>query len=125
MENLLMLIDMQQVKLNKQQVEFIVRKVPAVFNADTFQQELGTDKLEAIAADLEVTFEMFWKEYPNKINRKRALSVWDKLSKSNQVLAYIGLYKYKKYAEKNSKWYNVSMPETYLKDEYWTNEYAR
>lgn len=68
----------------------------------------------------EITFEMFWSKYNEKIlsSKKRTLSTWNKMSKSEQKKAYNYIYKYisilplgvrKKYAE------------TYLNSEIWNN----
>ena len=68
----------------------------------------------------EVTFDMFWNRYDEKIrsSKKKALSGWNKMSKANQVRAFRFISKYesnilpgtaKKYAE------------TYLNAELWAN----
>jgi len=68
----------------------------------------------------EITFEMFWKKYDDKVNssRKRTKIKWDKMKINEQIKAYNYIQKYfasvpygtrKKYAE------------TYLNAELWNN----
>ena len=85
--------------------------------------ELGKLKSSTVTIteiDQEVTFEMFWNRYDEKIrsSKKKALSGWNKMSKANQVRAFRFISKYesnilpgtaKKYAE------------TYLNAELWAN----
>lgn len=69
---------------------------------------------------IEVTFEMFWNKYNDKVNssRKRSLQKWNRMNKADRIKAYQYLNKYftsipygtrKKYAE------------TYLNAELWNN----
>ena len=68
----------------------------------------------------EITFDMFWNRYNDKIrsSRKKAETKWKRMSKTNQAKAYYGIAKYensipigvaKKYAE------------SYLNAELWNN----
>ncbi len=74
-----------------------------------------------VPAEFEVTFDMFWAEYDNKINRKRCLPVWDKLNKAQQVKAFYGVKKYNRHLRDTG--FNKLNPENYLKNETWENEY--
>lgn len=73
-------------------------------------------------SDFEVTFEMFWNKYDKKINKARAIKLWEKLSKTDQVKAYYGIAAYDKYLHRES-WRTKADPETYLRNRYWENEY--
>lgn len=89
--------------------------------ADAEQIVTGTQGI-LVEADLEVTFDMFWKKYDKKINKARAIKLWDKLSKTDQVKAYYGIDAYDKYLQKES-WRSKADPENYLRNRYWENEY--
>lgn len=80
----------------------------------------GSTKI--LAADLEITFEMFWKAYDKKINKNRCIALWQKLNNSERTEAYIGIRKYNKYLHE-IKWRSKADPETYLRNRYWENEY--
>jgi hypothetical protein len=75
-----------------------------------------------VEADFEITFDMFWNEYGLKINRKRCEQLWDRLSTSKKVAAWLGIVEYKKFLKAN-EWRKQADPETYLKKEYWENEW--
>lgn len=66
---------------------------------------------------------MFWKAYDVKVNKKRCIPIWDKLTKTQQVKAWAGIKKYDSYL-KSLKWSRPKAdPDTYLRQEYWENEY--
>lgn len=75
-----------------------------------------------VEAEYEVSFEMFWKKYNEKRNKKRCLILWSKLNKVQQVQAFFGVEAYFKYLKENG-WRNKADPDTYLRGEYWENEY--
>ena len=75
-----------------------------------------------VEAAYEITFEMWWTKYDKKINRKRCEQLWNKLSKPDQVKAYFGIDAYNKYLKREG-WRTKADPETYLRNEYWCNEY--
>jgi hypothetical protein len=75
-----------------------------------------------VEADFEVTFDMFWKKYNKKINKSRCILLWGKLNKAQQVQAYFGIDPYDKFLKKEH-WRTKADPETYLRNQYWENEY--
>lgn len=75
-----------------------------------------------IQADLVVTFDMFWNGYNNKVSKIKAHSIWNKLKKEEQVLAYYGIKPYDKFLRKTD-WRGKADPDTYLRNKYWLNEY--
>lgn len=77
---------------------------------------------KVIEVPLEVTFEMFWNMYGKKINRIRAVKLWDKLSTAERMNAILGISKYNNYLQRES-WRSKADPETYLSGKYWENEY--
>lgn len=81
-----------------------------------------SDNTRIVESDVEITFDMFWKQYAKKINKARAIKLWDKLSVSDRAGAYVGIRLYNKYLFAN-KWRTKADPETYLRNRYWENEY--
>lgn len=75
-----------------------------------------------VEAAFEMTFDMFWTAYDKKINRLRAEKQWNKLSKTDQVLAYTGVAKYDEFLKANH-WRKKADPENYLANQYWNNEW--
>ncbi len=96
-----------------------VAKFPLV---NDIAQVIEGTKATIIEADFEVSFEMFWKKYNKKINKFRCIKLWEKIDKTNQVKAYFGVDGYSKFLKKE-EWRSKADPETYLRNQYWENEY--
>ena len=86
------------------------------------QMAFSTTTATIVEADFEVNFDMFWKAYNKKLNRLRAVAIWNKISKTEQVKAYYGIPIYDKYLKKES-WRSKADPETYLRNKMYENEY--
>lgn len=83
----------------------------------------ATAETRVIEADYEVTFDAFWGDYKNKVNRKRAEGLWSRLSKTEQLAAWQGVKQYDAWL-KGLEWKrNKADPDTYLRNRYWENEY--
>ena len=74
-----------------------------------------------IEAGYEVTFDMFWLKYNKKINKLRAVPLWNKLTKTKQVKAYTGIAAYDKFLRSTTR--QKLDPENYLRNEAWENEW--
>ena len=80
--------------------------------------------VEIIKSEVEVSFEMFWDKYKKKVNQKRCIPLWNKLSKTDKVKAYLGIDKYFKWLGRpDNQWRSKLDPETYLRDRRWEDEY--
>ncbi len=75
-----------------------------------------------IAADVEITFKMFWDKYNHKINKLRATKLWERMPLAEQVAAYCGIQKYFAYLKK-VEWRGQQDPDTYLRNKTYLNEY--
>lgn len=118
-EGLLQKIDCTQTDMDAQTITHFKRAAPvtvdglqAAFNAPTV----------IVESEIVITFENFWKKYDHKFNRDRCEKLWDKLSKTDKVLAYFGLDKYHKYLRKNPLQIKLH-PDTYLRNKAWLNAY--
>lgn len=113
-------IDFRQCQVEETRKEWLLQRVP-VKMADLEAFIKGTG-FTCVESDIELTFEMFWNKYGMKVDRKRTLAIWEKLSKSKQVAAYYGIEKYDRYL-KRTDWRNKCEPKTYLINERWENEW--
>lgn len=105
--------------LSEPQQKWILKSLPReLAELERVIAGTSTAKLTEIVQD--ITFDMFWNKYDEKdrSSKKRTLSKWNKMSKTQQVKAYFYIPKYfnsipsgvaKKYAE------------TYLNAELWNN----
>jgi len=113
-------IDLSGCDFNQAFTNSFKGKVPA--HVGDIETAFDLTKVTVIEADFEVTYEMFWKAYNKKINNKRCIALWQKLSKTKQVKAYYGIVAYNKYLSKET-WRSKADPETYLRNEMWENEW--
>jgi len=69
---------------------------------------------------LEVTFDLFWNRYDEKIrsSKKKSLTTWNRLRKDDQVKAYQYI---KKYEQSMAPGVAKKYAETYLNAELWNN----
>jgi hypothetical protein len=81
-----------------------------------------SESVNIIAADVEITFKMFWDKYGKKINRLRSEALWNKMSLTERIEAYCGIADYDKYLKKE-QWRPKADPDTYLRNKYYQNEY--
>lgn len=79
----------------------------------------NTKKATFVVMDREITFEMFWNRYNDKSrsSKKKTEALWNKLSKTDQVKAYMYIPVYLKNKGAAEKKYAT----TYLSDELWNN----
>ncbi len=78
--------------------------------------------ISIIAKDIEISFEMFWKEYPYKRNRHLVEGYWPMMNKTDQVTAYLAAIEYGKYCTRN-KWYNAKIADLWLKKKEFLNDW--
>ena len=112
-------INFSESDINIEQQMWFMRKIPANVHAlGIFTKYADTITITEVVQEL--TFDMFWKRYDDKISssKKKTLAKWNKMSAAEQAKAYRHIHKYfssipsgtrKKYAE------------TYLNAELWNN----
>lgn len=116
----LITVDFANGDLTVKQVEMFTRIIPAI--ASMIPEVVSRYKqLTVVEGTVKATFEAFWKKYDLKFNKKRAEMEWNKLSQSDQVLAYHAIDRYDKYVK--DKRISKAHPETYLRNRYFENEY--
>jgi len=119
--NMLLLIDFMNAVLSPEQINFLKQFTPVFYN-DQFPEAFGKARLEFVIEGYEVTFDMFWRKYDEKLNRDRCLKRWDRMPKADRAKAYAGITPYFRHLQKNT-WKNKANPDTYLRDKYWENEW--
>jgi hypothetical protein len=76
-----------------------------------------------VETTMRIDFEQWWREYDKKINKKRCIPLFEKLSDSDTVFALMGIKPYKKYLKSLSYARPMADPEKYIRDRYWENEW--
>lgn len=113
-------IDLTETDMQPSVVKGFKNRVPAI--VEELAEAFTGTQVKIIEADIEVSFDMFWKKYNKKINKARCIILFTKMDKGMQLLAYMGIPAYDKYLKKES-WRNKADAETYLRNRYWENEY--
>jgi hypothetical protein len=91
-----------------------VSEVQAKFkNADTV----------IVEGDFEVSFEDFMREYPYKRNTHKARELWPRLKKEEQVQAFLAATAYRKYCDRENKWYKPKIAEAWLRGKEFLNDW--
>lgn len=104
-------------KLNNEQVQFFSSNFPmTIGQLDYIVGKTG--KVEAVEPDL--SFDSFWNTYGQKINKKRAQPLWEKLKDNDRAAVFSALPKYRYYTK--SKGISMANPENYLRDRRWEDE---
>ncbi len=120
---LLVYLDMRRSKMTELQIIHLKHHLRAKYSENKSDWDEMFKTFTFVPKDYKIPFDMFWNEYGKKINLLRAEKVWNRLSESNKVKAYLGLKAYLKYCTDNVSWYNKLDPENYLKNQSWTNEW--
>lgn len=120
---MLLSMDFQGVALSAEQIDWIKNRTPVILHqriSDCFSIKAG---LEFVLADYEISFEMFWTKYGQKINADRCKGLWKKLSDADKIKAYAGIDAYNRHLASLTWNKNRADPENYLKKKYWNNEW--
>ena len=114
-------VDVRSTNMTPGQRKHFMNGVPVFINqlAESFEK-----KLNIVEADFLVSFDMFWRKYNMKRNKKAAEMLWEKLSKTKQIKAFTRIDVYDKYCTKNT-WYNKMYPDTYIRGEHWEDEWEK
>lgn len=117
--NLMVSIDISRADLAEKQQIYFLRDLPREL-AELERLKQKSPSLVVIEVPQEITFEMFWNRYDDKVrsSRKRTEKAWSRLAKADQVKAYMYIQRYRQslYAGTNPKY-----AETYLNAELWNN----
>lgn len=104
-------------ELSPAQVDYFTRAFPMRL-ADLEAIVGRTGRVEAVQADL--SFDSFWSTYAVKINRKRAIPLWERLNDAERVAVFSAIPRYRYYCK--SKGISMANPENYLRDRRWEDE---
>jgi hypothetical protein len=117
--SLLINLDISNANLSEQQHVWFLKNMPREL-AELQKMVNACLTLTLVQVELEVTFDMFWNKYNEKLrsSKKKSQTTWNRLPKAERMKAYNYIIKYeqsipggvsKKYAE------------TYLNSEIWNN----
>ena len=120
----LLRVELDGAALTDTQKLYILNSVPVRYGPG-YEQEWGamTGKVQITTDDYELDFEKnFFKPYGKPINKARCLKWWNNMSSVKRSLACARRPAYDRYLGRN-QWMTKADPETYLKKEYYMNDY--
>lgn len=103
--------------LNERQQIYLLKNMPReIVEID----KLKTSNVTITEIKQEITFDMFWDKYDDKVNssRKRALAKWNKITPSDRARAFWFVAKYLSSIPSGTR---KKFAETYLNAELWNN----
>lgn len=110
-------------QLNEKQIEWIFSTLIADVRTLEKCLSINMRKIEIVDITVSITFEAFWKEYPNKVGRKeRTRELWRLLTDIEKAKAFNNIKAYKKWISLQNNMAFV-YPETYLSQRRWDNEF--
>jgi hypothetical protein len=106
-----------QADLNDVQHIYIWHNVPT--SIEQIKKFNATTKLKITEVNYEVTFDMFWNKYNDKIrsSKKKTLAIWLKMDEGNHLRAFLFIDTYNLNRGNAEKKY----AETYLHAQLWNN----
>jgi hypothetical protein len=120
-EGVLRRIDMRNTSLTAQQVHALKKQVPA---HDSLLAESFTDPGTVIVpAEFNVTLADFKHEYPYQRNMHLLPAIWDKMAKTEQVIAWEAAKEYRRYCKRNEGWYKPKIAAAWLKAKEYLNDW--
>lgn len=118
----LCLIDCTKASMTEDTIAAFKRAVPVTIPILQGGQSFSPDTVVR-ESDFVVDFKKFYDEYPLKRNRYRAEKVWDKMTGTQQVVAYYSLSRYKKYLTRSGIF--AMGADKYLADHHYETEWNK
>lgn len=113
---LLMVIDISNTSMGENMIANFKRAVPAHCSPENLAAAF-TGETTIVAADLEITWEMFYGDWPYKRNAHVARKLWDKMNSSDQAIAWHNKKDYIGYCKRQQAKYEYQpmMADSYLR----------
>jgi len=116
----LVVIDLMRTDMNENLVSRFLDKLPT--NVDGLEKAFEGTKVLIVEHDYEISFDMFWNKYKRKINPDRCKPLWERLSKSDKMQAWLKIDEYEKYIT-GTGFRRKADPQKYLTDKYWKTDW--
>lgn len=122
-DGILLKIDFTAAKIAPELIAGFKRQLP-VYSAELAEsfKDNGTTIVEA---DFEITLDDFIREYPYKRNTHLLTAIWQKLPKTDQVIAYYAALEYRKYCDREKAWYKPKIAAAWLKNKEYLNDWKK
>ena len=112
---------------NTNMIPAVIRKfkdvVPPHF--DEVETAFKSTKATVVIAEFDITLEDFKREYPYSRNYHLLDDLWPRMKKTDQVLAYYSAIEYRKYCNREKKWYKPRIAATWINSREYLNDWKK
>jgi hypothetical protein len=119
-------LDFMEVDLSDKQTEWLLRNVPPL-EAHLQDMVAITKKMVLVEREYQISLDDFKRAYPYKRNSHLLPPIWDKMTKTDQVLAELGARKYRQFVQrqhaKGFTEYTPMLATRFLKEQQWLNDW--
>lgn len=123
MDGKLAIANYTEAEISEKQIRYLQDKTPINYvSEEQLHSIYKANDLTIIESDFTVSFQDWWTLYKKKINKDRALKIWNKLSQSDQAKVFFNTRKYNRYLQLN-QWREKADPDTYLRNRMYLNEW--
>jgi len=117
-------IDLRDTNMNRRGRHWLFKNAPVSEEGLlAFSKLLTHTKITEEAVT--VSLEDFKREYPYKRNNHLLPPIWNKMNKSEQMKAYLAAREYRKYCDRESRWYKPKIAAAWLRAKEWMNDWRR
>lgn len=102
--DMLVCIDLLNATMQPETIAAFKRAVPVVGSAENFKAAFSA-ATTIVAANVEISWEMMYKDWPYKRNAFEGKKVWDKMSASDKVAAFYNKKDYISYCKRQQSKY--------------------
>lgn len=117
-------VDVRETNMDERGRRWLFANIP-VYEAGLadFAKRLKTGSISE--EGIEVSLDDFIREYPYKRNNHLLPALWKKMSTAEQVRAYLSAREYRRYCDREAKWYKPKIAAAWLRAKEYLNDWRK
>jgi hypothetical protein len=120
-DGVLTLIDLYDAELSYKQIQYLMHNLSP--DVQQLRGMLTGTNLDIKEIAFEKTLEDFKREYPYSRNFHLLEPIWQRMEKKYHALAWYRAIQYRKYCERNNKWYKPKIAASWLNNKEYLNDW--
>lgn len=122
LDDRLVTINAMNAEMSDAQLAYLYKQAPVhISGLEGFAKALKTATI--VEADFSISLDDFKHEYPYARNMHLLPDIWRKLSPTDQVRAWLAAREYRKYCEREKKWYKPKIAAAWLTKKEFLNDW--
>ncbi len=122
-EGLLCYVDLNDCAMNWSQVKYLWQNIS--FDYESAKALATGTQLQMVESPFEITLEEFKLHYPYSRNYHLLDPYWPTLGKKIQAQAFFAAKQYRRYCERNEKWYKPKIAYSWLQKKEYLNDWRK